>query len=140
MLDHEEEQIHAGTSGNLPPLSLGTTAWHQIAANHNLNTTKLSSATNHVSWLHSKQTEVPRTILVLVTHHSHDDEADNNEHGSQNVRLPFNHLMQLVAQQCVKCNSHHENFRACTMILILTAIKISSLILFLTIIYVETES
>jgi len=130
-----------GIWGNLPPLSLGTTTWHQIAANHNLNTTKFFSVTNHVNCSKSKQTKVPRTILVLVTHHSpDDDEADDNGHGSQNVRLPFNHLMWLVAQQCVKFISHHENFTACTMILILTAIKISSLILCLTIIYVETES
>jgi len=106
MRDHEGGHIHAGTLGNLPPLSLGTTTWHQTAANHNLNTTKFSSATNHVSWSNSKQTKVPRTILVLVTHHSpDDDEADDNGHVSQNVRLAFNHLMRLVAQQCVKCMS-----------------------------------
>jgi hypothetical protein len=101
MRDPVHRQIHAGTLGNLLPLSLGTTS-HQIAANHNLNTAKFSSATNHVSLLNSKQTKVPRTISVLVTHHSPDDEADNNGHGSQNVCLPFNHLMQLVVKQCVK--------------------------------------
>jgi len=95
---HEVDHIIAETLGNLLPLSLGTTTWHQIAANHNLNTTKFSLATNHDIWSNSKQTKVPRTISVLVTHHSSDDdEADDNGHGSQNVRLPFNHLMRLVA-------------------------------------------
>jgi hypothetical protein len=102
--------------GTVPPLSLGTTTWHELAANHNLNTTKFSSATNHVCWLNSKQTKVPRTISVLVTHHSpDDDEADDNGHGSQKVCLPFNHLMRLVAQQlhCHDLNTHyHKNLKS----------------------------